>query len=650
MIKDLRASGDIEMAEKDTESERLNKYIENYVKHDKTKSAIMLTAPWGTGKSYYIKNSLRFHLMKSKIDCYIVSLYGLESIFDINKSLYMEARIKKIVEPIGELSTVATVGAKTLIKGVTSFKGIDVSLKESDLEKIYKSIDLKGKLIIFEDLERSGVDIIDFLGYVNNFVEQDGVKVLIVANEEEIFKENKTKELTLDDFLEEKKENEKENETDVVKEYNIKAELELASKRKQYDRIKEKTVSETLTYRGDKKQAVKNIISIYKDELSEYSNEEDVQSIINMLNNYGKNNLRSFLYACQKTSDIVKEMEEYTKENKKVYDPEFKKTIFFGIIIFTLKLRSGKELTWRYGEKISYDLGSPEYPLFKFCYDSIVNHSLDYKDEVNKAYKDFDNARQYDRRLFKKDDDLDVIYEWYVNTEEDVVKAIKKIEKRLKEYEDSQKPIPICEYGYLVEKLVIIKQNIGLDTSNCIDNIENNLGAKVHDISAENLFRNYLFIDFKEEAHIKEWCEIKERLTKALESPENDLSDFEYNAENILELGKKASDKKSETVINENGEIVYKGTFLKRLDMNQLAETIFKCTSIEIRKINNMFVRLYSSRSINTYFAEDKSSMQLLKDLLSKAVDGRNDIDIIQKMHINLLINLLRAILNNEII
>ena len=35
-----------------------NLYIENYLANDKTKSAIMLTAPWGMGKSYYIQNSL----------------------------------------------------------------------------------------------------------------------------------------------------------------------------------------------------------------------------------------------------------------------------------------------------------------------------------------------------------------------------------------------------------------------------------------------------------------------------------------------------------------------------------------------------------------------------------------------------------------
>ena len=45
----------------------LNEYILNYYKNDKTHSAIMLTAPWGMGKSYYIKNNLTVYLVDDEI-------------------------------------------------------------------------------------------------------------------------------------------------------------------------------------------------------------------------------------------------------------------------------------------------------------------------------------------------------------------------------------------------------------------------------------------------------------------------------------------------------------------------------------------------------------------------------------------------------
>lgn len=44
--------------------QELNQYILHYLTEDKTKSAIMLTGPWGTGKSYYIQNELKTSVYK----------------------------------------------------------------------------------------------------------------------------------------------------------------------------------------------------------------------------------------------------------------------------------------------------------------------------------------------------------------------------------------------------------------------------------------------------------------------------------------------------------------------------------------------------------------------------------------------------------
>lgn len=65
----------------------LSKYVKHYVEKDKTKSAIMLTAEWGTGKSHYITNELiPFLEGNGGHKCIVVSLYGLSSVNDISKS------------------------------------------------------------------------------------------------------------------------------------------------------------------------------------------------------------------------------------------------------------------------------------------------------------------------------------------------------------------------------------------------------------------------------------------------------------------------------------------------------------------------------------------------------------------------------------
>ena len=96
-------------------------------------------------------------------------------------------RMRQFKKPSEKVNAGILVG-KTILKGVAGFFGIDLSKDEKSLQKLYESINLDGKLIVLEDLERCSIDIIELLGFVNNLVEQDGVKVLLVANEDEFIK------------------------------------------------------------------------------------------------------------------------------------------------------------------------------------------------------------------------------------------------------------------------------------------------------------------------------------------------------------------------------------------------------------------------------------------------------------------------------
>lgn len=177
----------------------LNEYIKHYIEKDKTKSAIMLTGGWGTGKSYYIRNVLEPFLKKEENGehrCAVVSLYGLENTSEISKRIYFELRTigrkwRKRSETRSGVEVAAKIVAKTVLNGMTNMIGFDIGrISDKDLEKVYSSIDLSNGLVIFEDLERSNVDILDVLGYVNSMVEQDYVKVLLVANEDEMLTYN----------------------------------------------------------------------------------------------------------------------------------------------------------------------------------------------------------------------------------------------------------------------------------------------------------------------------------------------------------------------------------------------------------------------------------------------------------------------------
>ena len=116
----------------------LNNYIKQYIECDKTHRAIMLTAPWGTGKSFYIQNELVPFLSKEEngsYKCIVISLYGINSVYEINKAIYFESKwdeiiehtpekfkdpVAKIKESKSEVKSVLQGGVKTVIKGITS--------------------------------------------------------------------------------------------------------------------------------------------------------------------------------------------------------------------------------------------------------------------------------------------------------------------------------------------------------------------------------------------------------------------------------------------------------------------------------------------------------------------------------------------------
>lgn len=71
----------------------LNIFIHHYITEDKTNSALMLTGPWGSGKTYYINNVLKPYLKAESINCYTISLYGLNNVLDISKYLFNEGSV-----------------------------------------------------------------------------------------------------------------------------------------------------------------------------------------------------------------------------------------------------------------------------------------------------------------------------------------------------------------------------------------------------------------------------------------------------------------------------------------------------------------------------------------------------------------------------
>lgn len=185
-------------------NQHIQQYLDYYCELPQSpKFAILLKGKWGCGKTWFINQYREKLKTKGKKSLYI-SLYGITNYSEIEDSLF------KQLNPL--LASKGMVIAGQVLKGL--LKGtlkIDLdndgqqdgmwNFSIPDIEILKKFEDSQFSLLIFDDLERCSINIENILGYINNFVDSQNLKVVIIANEDEINndrdkqeKYNKTKE------------------------------------------------------------------------------------------------------------------------------------------------------------------------------------------------------------------------------------------------------------------------------------------------------------------------------------------------------------------------------------------------------------------------------------------------------------------------
>ena len=112
----------------------LNEFILHYVNNDKTNTAILLNGCWGVGKSYYIKNELIPYLNENNLNAIVISLYGINDVSSISKSIFFESRFPFCNKNHSELFSTGTIVAKSIIKNI-NINGISFNISDRDLKK-----------------------------------------------------------------------------------------------------------------------------------------------------------------------------------------------------------------------------------------------------------------------------------------------------------------------------------------------------------------------------------------------------------------------------------------------------------------------------------------------------------------------------------
>lgn len=594
-----------------------NLYIENYLNNDKTKSAIMLTAPWGMGKSYYIQNSLIPHLQKDgKKNCVVVSLYGLNDVKEISKAIYLELRTKVFSEK-REGFEVGKLAGKTVLKGVLSKVGVDLSLSEDDLQKLYNSIDLSDKLLIFEDLERSGISIKQVLGYVNNLVEQDGVKVLLVANENEI---KKLERIEVKD-----------------KDKNVTYKWEYDADTEEYLKIKEKTVSDTILYLCDYEVAIANILKMFLDlNINTCLEEKDkngkaviINEILGVMSSVKDYNLRSLIFACQKTVDIFS---NYNGE----LNLEFFKYVFLGNVAFSLKLKGKDDLKWDDKTNPS-QLGLGKYPLYKFCYDFIKKQELNLQD-IKEYQQDFLEKREYEKKQRETNTALSILYDFPIQKEFLLNYAVISLRDELK----AGKSIPLTQYGKLANYLIVVKDVISNPeyVDECKSIMLNNLrNSTKKDDKVPDRLRIHDSFAFWEDSQREEYDLFVREMTAIFHESAFSHLETEDELEYLKIIANMMADDES-SVRQGNG-------FLEKLDMDKLISGLEKANSEQVSDFRRGILSVYRVVNIQSILPNDKDALIQLKENVKMLIDEGRGVDKIVRLQYKWLIDNIESALEH---
>ncbi len=387
--------------------EDLVESILDYIRSDYTDYAVMINGEWGSGKTHFWNNKVRKKIESMQLNgkryrTIYMSLYGISNLEEISKKIFIETtqlmdkHLRKYMD--SHEQTVIPEYAKTGIDMANLF-GVTQNGDKINYEDFF-SID--DKVLCFDDLERANVDVIDILGYINNFVEHDHIKTIIICNEKELATKLKSSNLEMKTFIATyllDKQGEL-NKADIPMVEKIQEKIEhVFDKANDYERIKEKLIGETFEYAPKFDYIINGILMRYESNpnLIKFLR-ENTGLIISTFNKSGTRNLRILKHAL---NDFKKIYEMVSKTA-----PNINNRIMQTMLVFTIA--------------ISFEIKAGKVTKDKFInikdneeYKSILVSSRILMDNRQFYIKEFDNNYYYnlksEYRFFK-------FIEYYVRT------------------------------------------------------------------------------------------------------------------------------------------------------------------------------------------------------------------------------------------
>lgn len=448
------------------EKNRITSILSNYILHDKLHQAIILDAPWGTGKTWYLKNDFIPSFLKAdeekKWHFIYISLFGLNNLSELSKKInqqLMNATLNVYSDKI--LNTKIPVKLYNATGfALSAFLKYFGNLDTLDYGKLVSILpNVEHIVYVLDDMERTGIDTVELLGLVNNLCEHDNSRVVLVANEAQILSRYNTQQ---------KEESSVNRKDDYKKQENFGDKYP----RSPYDQAKEKAVSLTINFRMNPYEAFHIILnSIVEDQKIKDLILEQKDFIMDLfiqnadkenpsLNDVNYMNLRILSFTDAIIYDLLREvfkcLGELRQQNQfDVNEEEFNQIqhdLLQALLRYTaiecLRFKRGRK--WR-NDNFSYFTKEKQLIYIRYQYtfarEFITHRNIDrqkMKKELNSVIKEY--ILSYKR----KDSPLERLYKWEYMDDEEVNQLLGKL--RIGNF-----PL-ILEPGYIRSAVILLLQ------------------------------------------------------------------------------------------------------------------------------------------------------------------------------------------------
>ncbi|MDY0180351.1 P-loop NTPase fold protein [Aliarcobacter skirrowii] len=279
------------------QNKHIKEFLNYYIGLPNPQYAVFLKGKWGSGKTHFI-NEYKNELNKNKQKYIYVSLYGVTS-YDEIETKFLEAIYPRLYN---KKTIFAGKIAKQLLKATLKIDwdadgkadgNVNIQIPNFKPEDLLNTRDY---ILIFDDLERCSINIINLLGYINFFVEHQSYKVILIANEEELEKTEK------------------------------------------YSQIKEKLIGKTFEFISDANSAYDSFLGELKKEnrVKENILEKQKSNILELFEKSQSNNLRALR---QTLLDFERFYDEVLVNHQS--KEELIKDILYWFFLFSFEIRQG---------------------------------------------------------------------------------------------------------------------------------------------------------------------------------------------------------------------------------------------------------------------------------------------------------------------